>query len=369
MERVITNTTIFKRNLKTVTDMLTASESRDYDLGVYIQYREGKLLFSAEHPVHSFWVESGCEATTESDSKVIGAFFHLGELSELLKKYRRKEDFYIDITNEQVIFSTSDDVVYKTERKELEVNIEKPEQSYLVNRKVFIDLLNLSRSVNQTTYHDSTMLIRMVLNNDLLVMISSNLSQMSYVSQKLDKNAERMLNFSLPVQQLTRVRDTVSRGKGENLAISIVDNRLFLTTETTRLVLENYVPSEYLDLNAIISSVEWGSDVYHLNVDSNIKLVTEAYDKLREIEKDDEIDKETEQKYSELFIDVEDGNKTISFTSDATDKQVLVRDVHSFIDKVPSDSLEVALSDNVLLFNHSGKDERIMIILPFNNIV
>lgn len=368
MERIITNTTDFKRNLKTVTDMLTASEARDYDLGIYYKYDKGELLFSAEHPVHSFQAEAKFEADSDLDEASICGFFHLGELSERLKKYRRKEDFYIDTTNTQVIFSTNEQVVYETERKELEVNLDEPEQSYQVNRKAFIDLLNLSRSVNETTFHDSTMLVRMILNKNLLVMMSNNLSQMSYASQVLDKPTERALEFGLPVQQLTRVRNTVARGKGDNVAISIVDNRLFLATNTTRLILQNYVPSEYVEFGSIISGIQWRSDVYHLAVDLNTKTVKEAYDKLMVVEKDDESSKETEQEYSELFIDVEEENKTISFTTEKTSRQVLVKDVHSFIGKVPSSKLEVALSDNALLFNSAGEKERFMIILPFNVI-
>lgn len=369
MERIITNTTSFKRTLKTVTDILTVSEMREYDLGIQIKYKDGVLKFSAEHPEHQLIVEADLKCDSEATEST--GFFYLGDLSENLKKYRKKEEFFIDIHEESIQFNTEEDCVWESDNHKFEVDFSFPEESFKVSKESLVDSMNLSRAINRTTYHDSTMSMHIVLNKETLSIYATNFVCMSYVSIPMSAECKTLTEFNLPTQLFTKVRNTIARGSGKNIQLSIQGDNLYISTDTTAIKLVNNAKVNNLSFSEIVKSLKWGKDAYTFDTKVNAQIVSESYDKLRESEKveiNDDNRNEVEQSIQDdsiLYIDVSEQDRSINFSKVQQERQVLVRDMYSFISKLP-DNLEVAISEGVLLFNKKAEDKRVMVLIPFN---
>lgn len=363
MNRIKTNTTDFKRALKTITDILTASEKKEHNLDIGFQCKLGLLTMSTKHPIDDILVKATFEVeepTKDEDLFVI----HLGELTEILKKYRKKEDLFISIDGRNVTFGTNEEDIYET--NSIDTDFEDVScvgvSGVEVNRKHLIEGLNMSRSVNRSTFHDSSMVVKFAYTGKELLLYATNFAQI--VVSTIHTLGEDVQSFdvNLPTNLLTKVRNTISRGSGENVIVSEHNNWLTIETNNSVVQFKGDVGLKYVNFNNIISSITWDEEVYSFNTKENKTILDDVYSKLREAE--DSKDEDLIKTYSSVHFNYND--KQVKFSEEEQEYSLFTRDFNSIVNRLPS-KLDVAISKEAVLFKHDYEHGRMLLLVPYNN--
>lgn len=362
MERIITDTTGFKRALKTVTDMLTAKEMKEYDLGINLEYKGTTGAITAIHPIEDVKIQAKFEG--EEIEEAFKLFFYLEDLSESLKKYRKKEALYIDEGFSTIIFSTEEGMVSELPTDDEEIEISPIKEFHEVSRGDFITSINAARASNKTTYHDSTMTLKFALSSKRLNIFATNFAQIVTSGLVLDKPTKERFEVNLPTSSLTKVRNVIQRGKGKKLRFAEKDGILSLMTDTT-FVLFKSDEVQHINLNSIIKEMSWEETIYNFDTETNNKVLDSQYELLRDKEK--EKDDEGIEDYKYIYIDVNDADGKLAFTQKETNRYVLTKDMYRLLSKLPA-SMEVAINEQAIFMNNNTEARRLMVLIPINTI-
>ena len=369
MGKVETTTTDFKRALKTVTDTMTASEQKTYDVGIHIHYKGDTGTITMRHPVNQMVVIANFEG--EPNENELDMLFFIEDLSNSLKKFRKKESLYIDEGMGTIMISVESGMVYESTLLQDEIPVPELKDVYVMNRKEFIDILNISQAVTKTTFDDSTMSLQFVGARNKLHIKATNFAQMSISELVLDRAVTKPFEVTLSAKELTKVRNVIDRGKSDLVSFSYSDNYLLLKTDITGVGFVNEDKVNHINANMVLKSLKWEKEIYKIDAVSNLEVIKEQYSELRTAEdyRDEENNRDDEliAKYQSIYLTNDPKDGCLKFSQEPRGVKVDTRDMNSLFSKIPNE-MEVAFSKKAMLMNYATDTMKTMILVPIADV-
>lgn len=363
MQKIETTTTSFKKALKTVTDTMTATEQKKYDVGIEIYY-EGEIgTITMEHPLNGIIVSADFEG--EHHDGIFDTLFYIGSLSEDLKKYRKKEALYLDIGMDTVIISTEKGIFYESVLEEERIDIPKLTNVYTINRKDFIEVLNVGQAVTKTSFHDSTMSLHIVGAKNKLHVKATNFSQIALSELNLDKAIIKPFQLTLSAKEITKVRNVLERGKGKDLMFSINGDMLTLKSLSTSVAFKHEKGIDHINANKVLKTLVWDDEIFTLSVKDSKETVAKQYEHLRTGEK--EKNENGIENFQNIYLKKNNNTKEVKFSQEQDMVCVSTRDMNNLLSKLP-DEMEVAFSKQAILMNNKTNSRKTMVLIPIANV-
>lgn len=354
-----TTTTDFKRALNVVTNSMSASEMKLYDVGIQLRYSGTTGTLIMKHPLTELISMADFEGNASEES--FETVFFLGTLLNDLKPLRKKEDITIELGSE-IILSTDEDEIFRDETVEDRIHIPAQTKLYEMNRKDFIDVLHVSGSLTKTTFMESTMSAQIVGYKDKLHVNVTNLAQFAQSNLQLDKEISETFDITLDAKEITKVRNVISKGKGKIVKFFVNGQNMGFITDTTTVIFKSMVNVSHIDVNKIFQYLSWEDNFYAFDSKVNAEIAKVQYDLLREAEK--EKDKELEKTYQVVPFNRDLDIKKIILDTEGTFGKVPTRDMYNIIKKLPNE-MEVAVNDKCILFNNKTDTKQIMLLVPY----
>lgn len=325
--KAITQTTVFKKALKTVFDTLTATEQKEYDVGIGLQVdsQGGRLLL--EHPVDPLIVTAEFPADLDGEEPV-DCLFYLGELIDDLKHFRKKETLYIDARGELVL-SVEDGMFYRADLDNERIAIPEGTSEHVVQKSDVIQMIGIAQAVTKTTFHPSSSVLQVVMNKRKLYGKATNFAQMAISELTLDTPVSQLTAFDIPAKWLTKLRYVLERDKKTGLTIRMGPESVTFLTETTEFSMERQEVQDGINAGAIMKQLTFEKHPFGFDLEQHETELKEQYKTLRqkEIDKADDI-----QKYQVIGFSVI--NHACTVIKENVQMNVPTRDMNAIIPKM-----------------------------------
>ena len=359
MSNVKTTTTNFKKALKTVTDTLTATEQKMYDVGIEIEYTGEEGTITMQHPTNEMFVMANFKG--EKHESRYHVSFYIGDLVDKLKPFRRKEDLYLDTGLDSFVLSSDDGIVFETAIEGSGYDVHTFDNTYKCNRKKLIEVLRIGQAVNRTTFSESTTSLHMVAVANKLHIRATNLSLLS-MSELFIKEGrvEKPFEVTLSSKEATKVRNVLERGTGKNVYFAKHKESFMLMTDSTKVVFKDE-DLTHVDASKIIKALKWEREVYELDTEISSKVVRKQYERLRTAE--DEKNEANITLYQNIYLKKKDESKELMFLTEQQAVHVNTRSMNSVLNRLPK-KMQVAFNDKAIMLNHSDDDYKTMLLIP-----
>lgn len=355
--KAVTQTTVFKKALKTILDTMTAKEQQAYDVGIGLQVNQTGGTLIMEHPVEPLIVTAEFPAELNGDAPV-DCLFYLGDLAEDLKYFRKKEDIFIDSIGELVL-SVEDGMFYTAELDEERIELPVPESSHAVSKEGVIQLVGIAQAITKPTFHPSSSALQVVMNKGKLFGKATNFAQLAISELALSEPTDKALAFDIPAKWLTKLRYVLERDKGTSLSVRIASQTVALSTDTTQIIMKRNASEEGINAGDIVKRLRFSSATFTFNVDEQLKRVKEQYQCLRKAEdaKADAVDT-----YQTVQLTVDNGVCSVA----ETDGQMTLytRDLNTLLPKLEGE-WEGKTSENVVKLIRSDAESKHAIYIPY----
>lgn len=360
MSNVKTTTTSFKKALKTVTDTLTASEQKMYDVALEIEYTGDEGSITMEHPINGMYVTANFKGEKYGD--IYHVTFYIGDLVDKLKPFRRKETLYLDIGMDTFVLSSEEGIVFETALEGSGYKIPTFKETYLCNRKKIIEILRIGQAVTKTSFHASTMALHLVASANKLHVKATNFSLVSISEVNLVEGlVEKPFEVTLSAKEITKVRNVLERGTGKYVSFGKYEDYFLLETDSTSVIFKDEEEITHLNVNKIIKNQKWQKVIYTLNTEIATETVKEQYDKLRTAE--DEKDEDGIEISQCIHLVKHNDYKELKFSKELHDYHVNTRDMHSVMNRLPVE-MQVAFSKKAIMLNYKDDDYKTMLLVP-----
>lgn len=355
--KAITVTTVFKKALKTVLDTLTATEQKNYDVGIGLQVDETGGIIIMEHPVEPITVTAKFSAELEGEDR-LDCLFYLGELVEDLKHFRKKEALYIDARGE-IVLSVEDGMFYRADPDTERIAIPTFNSIHDCKKSDVIQMIGIGQAVSKTTFHPSTSVLQVVMNKTKLFGKSTNFAQLAVSKVTLETASNGPVSFDIPAKWLTKVRYVLERDKKPSLSIALGSDTISFVTKTTQIIMKQQTSEVGVNAGNIMKQLTFSGKSFAFGIEQNQKDVKAHYETLRQKE-DDKAD--DEKAYQTIGL-IMDGSDCRVSTSDRA-IQVATRDLNSLLSKLDGE-WNGKLSEKAIKLSRINEGAKHTILIPY----